>query len=76
MNIEVGEYIRTNDGYIRKVIQANSKGSYDYLCYGAYSVDTNYKYSAGISDKKIKSHSKNITDLIEVRRLCEWRKNM
>lgn len=70
-NIEVGDYIRTKDGYIRKVTQVNKKGSYEGLCYGAYSVDKKYKYSVGISAKKIKSHSENIIDLIEERRFCK-----
>ena len=64
--IKVGEYVRTIDGYIRKVEQVNRKGSYDGLCHGAYNVDIPYKYSQGISAKKIKSHSPNIIDLIEV----------
>lgn len=64
--IKVGEYVRTIDGYIRKVTQVNRKGSYEALCYGAYSVDKKYKNSVGISAKKIKSHSKDIIDLIKV----------
>ena len=63
--IKVGEYVRTIDGYIRKVEQVNRKGSYDGICHGAYNVDIPYKYSQGISAKKIKSHSPNIIDLIE-----------
>ena len=63
--IKVGEYVRTIDGYIRKVTQVNKKGTYEGICYGAYSVDKPYKNSQGISAKKIKSHSKDIIDLIE-----------
>ena len=72
MNIEVGEYVRTIDGYIRKVEKVNKKNTYDNLCYGAYTLDSKYKYSVGVSAKKVKAHSFNIIDLIEVRRLCEW----
>ena len=64
--IKVGDYIRTIDGYIRKVIQVNKKGTYDALCHGAYNVDIPYKNSLGISAKKIKAHSENIIELIEV----------
>lgn len=64
--IKVGDYIRTIDGYIRKVIQVNKKGSYDGLCHGAFNLDKPYKYSQGVSVKKIKSHSPNIIDLIEI----------
>lgn len=66
MEIEVGEYIRTIDGYIRKVTAVNKRGTYDALCYGAYSVDIKYKNSVGISAKKVKAHSKDIIGLIEV----------
>lgn len=65
MEIKVGDFIRTIDGYIRRVTQVNKKGTYEGLCYGAYSVDKPYKNSQGISAKKIKSHSKDIIDLIE-----------
>jgi hypothetical protein len=73
--IKVGEYVRTIDGYIRKITQVNKKGSYDALCYGAYSVDEKYKNSVGISAKKVKNHSFNIIDLIEERRLFKWCKS-
>lgn len=66
IEVGVGEYIRTIDGYIRKVTVVNKRGTYDALCYGAYSVDIKYKNSVGISAKKVKAHSKNIIDLIEV----------
>ena len=65
-DISVNEYVRTIDGYIRKVTQYNEKGSYDYLCWGACMVDKDYKHSEGISLKKIKKHSFNLIDLIEV----------
>lgn len=71
----INEYIRTVDGYIRKVIQVNEKGSYECLCWGAYLVDEKYKNSVGISEKKVKNHSFNIIDLIEERRLCKWKEN-
>lgn len=64
--IQVREYVRTIDGYIRKVTQYNEKGSYDCLCWGACMVDKDYKHSKGISLKKIKKHSFNLIDLIEV----------
>lgn len=63
--IKVGEYIRTIDGYIRKVIQYNEKGSHRCICFGACETDKDYKNSKGISLKKIKKHSPNIIDLIE-----------
>lgn len=71
----INEYIRTVDGYIRKVIQVNEKGSYECLCWGAYLVDEKYKNSVGISAKKVKNHSFNIIDLIEEGDIVEFRIN-
>ena len=64
-NIEVGEYIRTIDGYIRKIDNVNiDKNKITY--YGKYILDIPYKNSQAVAEKKIKAHSKNIIDLIEV----------
>ena len=66
MEIKVGEYIRTIDGYIRKVTQVNEKGTYQARAFGKYETDVDYKNSKCISEKKITKHSSNIIDLIEV----------
>lgn len=61
--IEVGEYVRTKNGQVDIYIEN----------------DENYMFARcknktyWIND--IVKHSKNIIDLIEVRRLCEWRRN-
>ena len=60
MEIEVGEYVRLQNGEIFK-IDENTTNYYN----------SNKEY---ITNEIVK-HSKNIIDLIEVRRLCEWRKN-
>ena len=57
MKIEVGEYVRLQRGDIFK-IDENTANYYN----------SNKKY---ITNEIVK-HSKNIIDLIEVRRLCEW----
>ena len=63
--MEVGDYIRTIDGYIRKIDNINiEKQKITY--YGKYVLDIPYKNSQAVAEKKIKSHSKNIIDLIEV----------
>ena len=63
--IEIGEYIRTIDGYIRKIDNINTeKRKITY--YGKYILDIPYKNSQAVAEKKIKAHSKNIIDLIEV----------
>ena len=66
MKIKVGEYVRTIDGYIRKVTQVNEKGTYQARAFGKYETDVDYKNSKCISEKKITKHSPNIIDLIEV----------
>jgi len=63
-NMEVGEYIRTIDGYIRKIDNVNTdKQKITY--YGKYILDMPYKNSQAVAEKKIKAHSFNIIDLIE-----------
>ena len=69
--IGVGEYVRTKKGIFKilgiKTVQTKMNGNHDlaYLiddCPLMYIIDNNF----------IK-HSKNIIDLIEKRRLCEWK---
>ena len=63
--MEVGEYIRTTDGYIRKIKIINTdKIAITY--YGKIILDKPYKNSKAVKESKIKAHSKNIIDLIEV----------
>lgn len=64
MEIEVEEYVRTNKGLIFKVVKVGYKGVYRF-----YKDENNFSYCL-IED--IVKHSKNIIDLIEERRLCEW----
>ena len=59
--IEVGEYVRTKKGKIDKVTNDN--------CYMPQYIEC--KKSLLYKEDIIK-HSKNIIDLIEVRRLCKW----
>ena len=67
--IEVGEYVRTNDGYIFKIL---TKKNTNYGCCGI--TDSNTKYTTYTYNKrsfndikdKIVKHSKNIIDLIQV----------
>ena len=67
MEIQVGEYIRTKDGYIRKIIEDfstdNSYFKLDKEKLAKY--DFTYFYSDEIFKKEIKNHSFNIIDLIE-----------
>ena len=58
--IEIGEYVRIN-GVIGKVEQIGNS---------LFWLEDGSSYS--LTDKNIK-HSKNIIDLIEVRRFCKWK---
>lgn len=62
--IEIGEYIRTIDGYIRKIDNINTGRKI--TIYGEHILDIPYKNSKSVAKKKIIKHSKNIIDLIEV----------
>lgn len=59
--INVGEYIRTKDGHIGSVININEfRPPESKIC-----VDMNLSDYVFISEEDIKSHSKNILDVIE-----------
>ena len=62
--IEIGDYVRTDYGEIHKIIDVVED-----------SEDMNYyKYENNMGDFQlcIKKHSKQLIDLIEIRRLCKW----
>lgn len=74
MKIEIGEYVRTNNGVIIKAdiidfekltISEVGKG-YDF---------EDIEEMDNFIKNDIVKHSFNIIDLIEVRRLCEWNIN-
>lgn len=67
MELEIGEYIRDKEGNITRLQNTLNLDRVVYLFLG----EDGYQYS----DNSILKHSKNIIDLIEVRRLCEWKKN-
>jgi len=77
--IEVGEYVRFKSGKISKVTEVRYAEDYkkqfkkpnrllNYIK-DKYWVDNQ---CGSWTDMTIVKHSKNIIDLIEVRRLCEW----
>lgn len=61
--IEVGEYVRTERGVIYKYTEEEKE-------------DIMLQDFRLCNDGKIVKHSFNIIDLIEERRLCEWRKSI
>lgn len=60
--IQVGEYVRTKCGDISKLLAIYNNGEKDEI----------YDFENTVQKRdQIKSHSHNIIDLIEERRLCE-----
>ena len=73
--LEIGEYARTKDGIIDKIKTINKYGTvtkYDDK-EDKISIATNYYINSGleVNEDDIVKHSKNIIDLIEVRRFCK-----
>ena len=69
--IEVNEYVRTNNNYIRKVIAERLNG---YLVDVSYYNEIIDDTTLGIIGKEdIKKHSKNLIDLIEVKDVIRYR---
>ena len=66
MGIEVGEYVRSISGEIDKV---------DAL-YGMIENTIHLEKHKWQNIKNIKKHSKHIINLIEKRRLCEWKQSI
>jgi hypothetical protein len=64
-NPKEGDYIRTIDGYIRKIAKVNTERKA--ITYsGTYILDKPYKNSQSVARNKIKKFSQDITELIEV----------
>lgn len=67
MDIEVGSFVRTNDGHLGKLIAIN-KQDYNYLVVDTTREVRKDEYPATylyLKNENIKNHSKNIIDLIE-----------
>ena len=69
--IEVGEYVRTKRGISKvlevKTVQTKMHGKHDIV----YLIDKWPRMY--ITETGFIKHSKNIKDLIEVRRFCKWK---
>lgn len=62
--IEIGEYVRTDYGEIHKVVHVvEDDGDWNYY---------RYENTMGDFQMSIVKHSKQLIDLIEVRRYCKW----
>lgn len=80
MEIKEEEYVRTNKGLVGIVNKIELAGR-GLRFGGEFFTDTIIQFNDGkvyerrVTDKKILKHSFNLIDLIEVRRLCEWKKS-
>ncbi len=61
--IKVGEYVRNRAGNIAKVMKNHNT---------VFEIELNTGARINQFEEFIVKHSKNIIDVIEVRRLCEW----
>ena len=68
-DIKVGEYVRTKSGNIGKVLDITNVTMQKRK---KYLIKWNISKAYYITAIRIVKHSKNIIDLIEVRRLCKW----
>lgn len=68
--MEKGEWVRSSDGIIVK-IQGKIGNEYVIKPFKGKM----YTLTIKQLEKDIVKHSKNIIDLIEVRRLCEWKRS-
>lgn len=71
MEIKVGEYVRTKNGIIGTLIEISKAGNGtryagEYITDTIISIYTKPHTEVRVKDKEVKSHSKNIIDLIEV----------
>ena len=77
MEIEVGDFVRTKNGLLGRVNKIELKGN-GIRYAGEFITDTIIQFNDGkvyerrVKNKDIVKHSKNIIDLIEVRRFCKW----
>ena len=68
--IKEGDYIRTKKGNIGKVINITNITMQKRK---KYLIKWNIAKAYYITEMRIVKYSKNIIDLIEVRRLCKWK---
>ena len=75
-NIEVNEYVRTKDGRIAKIKSIDYEADiyrFDRIVYiNDFKMESDVLYNNEMVKKLIVKHSKQLIDLVEVRRYCEW----
>ena len=74
MEIEVGEFVRTKEGYIGKLVNKNEQwvNPLEIDIKREVRKDEFPKTHLYLDYNDIKKKKKNIIDLTEARRLCEW----
>ena len=71
MEIEVGEYVRTKEGYIAKITEIDHHIWFDSII-DRLSGIPRYSLSEEEFSNSVINHSKDIIDLLKARRLCRW----
>lgn len=77
--IEVNEYVRTKDGRMAQIKSIDYEAEiyrFDRIIYiNDFSMKEDVLYNNEMFKKLIVKHSKQLIDLIEIRRFCKRRKN-
>ena len=70
--IEIGEYVRTKSKGIKRIDRIDNNKTVNKYLYFTGIEDFEGKEYGIIKTTEIVKHSKNLIDLIEVRRFCKW----
>ena len=71
MEVKVGEYVRTKEGYIAKITEIDHHIWFDSIVYKESGIPK-YELSKEEFSNLVIKHSKDIIDLLKARRLCRW----
>lgn len=72
MDIEVGEYVRTSNKGIKRIDRIDNNKTVNKYLYFTGIEDFEGKEYRIIKTTEIVKHSKQLIDLVEVRRFCKW----
>ncbi len=74
--IEIGEYVRTKDGRIAQIKSIDYEAGiyrFDAVIYiNEFGMRNDVIFNNEYFERTIAKHSRNLIDLVEVRRYCEW----
>ena len=77
--IEIGEYVRTKDGRIAQIKNIDYEADiyrFDRTIYiNDFGMKNDVLYNNEMFKKVVAKHSKQLIDIIEVRRFCKWNRS-